>query len=117
MATEREKQAEKERVTRISGFRVGYHDFLAEVDLEALTRRNDRWEAEHRHQSLLDRKTEELIRIAAYVAMQNPPHHIQIHVHSAHKAGATPEEPYHVIDNVGGWAGGAARQEGVQLSV
>src|SRR5262245_44915649 len=92
MPTEREKQAEKERVTRISGFRVGYHDFLAEVDLEALKRRNDRWEAEHRHQSLLDRKTEELIRIAAYVAMRNPPHHIQIHVHSAHKAGATPEE-------------------------
>ena len=61
MPTEREKQAEKERVTRISGFRVGYHDFLAEVDLEALKKRNDRWEAEHRHQSLLDRKTEELI--------------------------------------------------------
>ena len=26
MATEQEKQAEKERVTRISGFRVGAHD-------------------------------------------------------------------------------------------
>ena len=36
MPTEREMQAEKERVTRISGFRVGYHDFLAEVDLEGL---------------------------------------------------------------------------------
>ena len=58
MPTEREKQAEKERVTRISGFRVGYHDFLAEVDLDALKKRNDRWEAEHRHQSLLDRKTD-----------------------------------------------------------
>jgi hypothetical protein len=34
MPTEHEKQAEKERVTRISGFRVGYHDFLAEVYLE-----------------------------------------------------------------------------------
>ena len=114
MATEREKQAEKDRVTRISGFRVGYHDFLAEVDLEALKRRNDRWEAEHRHQSLLDRKTEELIRIAAYVAMRNPPHHIQIHVHAAHKAGATPEELYQVIDSAGGWAGGAARQNGME---
>ena len=102
MPPEQEKQAEKERVTRISGFRVGYHDFLAEVALEALKRRNDRWEAEHRHQSLLDRKTEELIRIAAYVAMRNPPHHIQIHVHSAYKAGATPEELYQVIDSVGG---------------
>src|SRR2546429_9538044 len=103
MPTEREKQAEKERVTRISGFRVGYHDFLAEVDLEALKRRNDRWEAEHRHQSLLDRKTEELIRIAAYVAMRNPPHHIQIHVHSAPKAGAAPAKMSQVAANVGAW--------------
>ena len=43
MPTESEKQAEKERVTRISGSRVGYHDFLAEVDLDALKKRNDRW--------------------------------------------------------------------------
>ena len=114
MPTEREKRAEKERVTRISGFRVGYHNFLAEVDLDALKKRNDGWEAEHRNQSLLDRKTEELTRIAAYVAMRNPPHHIQIHVHSAHEAGATPEEIYQVIDNAGGWAGGAARQNGME---
>jgi alkylhydroperoxidase/carboxymuconolactone decarboxylase family protein YurZ len=87
---------------------------LAEVDLEALKRRNDRWEAEHRQPSRLDRKTEELIRIAAYVALRNPPHHIQIHVHSAHKAGATPEEIYQVIDRAGGWAGGAARQNGME---
>jgi alkylhydroperoxidase/carboxymuconolactone decarboxylase family protein YurZ len=113
MPTEGEKQAEKERVTRISGFRVGFHDFLAEVDLPALKRRNESWEAEHRDQSLLDRKTEELIRIGAYVAMRNPPHHIQIHVHSAHQAGATPEEIYQVINNVGSWAG-AARQNGME---
>lgn len=114
MPTEQEKQAELRRVTRISGFRVGFHDFLAEVDLDALKKRNDGWEAEHRNQSLLDRKTEELIRIAAYVAMRNPVHHIQIHVHSAHEAGATPEEIYHVINSVGGWAGGAARQNGME---
>jgi hypothetical protein len=44
---------------------VGSYAFLAAADLEALKRRNDRWEAEHRHQSLLDRKTDALIRIAA----------------------------------------------------
>ena len=114
MPAESEKQAEIDRVTKISGFRVGFHEFLAEVDFEALKKRNDGWEAEHRNQSLLDRKVEELIRIAAYVAMRNPPHHIQIHVHSAHKAGATPEEIYHVINNAGGWAGGAARQNGME---
>jgi hypothetical protein len=58
MSAERDKHAEKARVTRISGFRVGYHDFLAEVDLEALKQRNNRWEAEYRHQSLVDRKTD-----------------------------------------------------------
>ena len=114
MPPESEKQAEKARVTRISGFRVGVQDVLAEVDLEALTRRHDRGEAEQRHQARLDRKTEELIRIAAYVAMRNPPHHIQLHVHSAHQAGATPAEMYQVSDRAGGWAGGAARQNGME---
>ena len=63
MPTESEKQAEKDRVTRISGFRVGFHDFLSEVDLAALKKRNDGWESEHSHQSLLDRKIEDLTRI------------------------------------------------------
>ena len=76
MPTEEEKQAEKERVTKISGFRVGAHDFLAEVDLDALKARNDRWEAEHRNLTCEERKHEELRRIAGYVAMRNPVHHI-----------------------------------------
>jgi alkylhydroperoxidase/carboxymuconolactone decarboxylase family protein YurZ len=46
--------------------------------------------------------------------MRNPVYHIQIHVHAAHRAGATPEEIYHVIDEAGGWAGGAARQNGME---
>ena len=62
MPTEEEKQAEKERVTRISGFRVGAHDFLAEVDFDALKARNDRWEAQHRDLSREERKHEELSR-------------------------------------------------------
>ena len=114
MPTEQEKQAEKERVTRISGFRVGAHDFLAEVDFDALKARNDRWETQHRNLTREERKHEELRRIAGYVAMRNPVYHIQIHVHAAHGAGATPEEIYRVIDEAGGWAGGAARQNGME---
>jgi hypothetical protein len=57
---------------------------------------------------------EELRRIVGYVCMRNPAHHIQIHVHAAHGAGATPEEIYHIIDQAGGWAGGAARQNGME---
>jgi hypothetical protein len=45
--TEEEKQAEKERVTKISGFRVAAQDLLAEIDPDALKARNDRWEAKH----------------------------------------------------------------------
>ena len=56
MPTEQEKQVEKERVTKISGFRVGFHDFLAEVDLDALKKRNDQWESELSDQSLLRQK-------------------------------------------------------------
>ena len=45
--TEEEKQRELKRVTEISGFAVGYHALLAEIDPDALKVRNDRWEAEH----------------------------------------------------------------------
>lgn len=114
MATDAEKQAERDRVLQNSGFRVGMHDFLSEVDIEALRGRNDGWERDHGGQSLFDRKTEELIRIAAYVAMRNPVYHIQIHVHAAHQAGATPEEIYDVIRMAGSWAGGAAGQNGME---
>ena len=114
MPTEAEKRREKERVTKISGFRVGHHDFLAEVNFDALKRRNDRWEAAHKNQSLEDRKNEELRRIAGYVALRNSVPHIQIHVHAAHQAGATAEEIYEVIEEAGGWAGGDARQNGME---
>ncbi len=41
--TEDQKQAELERVTKISGFCVGGHALLAEVDPDALKARNDQW--------------------------------------------------------------------------
>ena len=70
--------------------------------------------AQHRDLSREERKHEELRRVAGYVAMRNPVYHIQIHVHAAHGAGATAEEIYSVIDEAGGWAGGAARQNGME---
>ena len=112
MPTKKEKQAELKRVTKIGGFRVGLHDFWAEVDFDHLKQRNDRWEARQRSQSRLDRKIEEFIRIAAYVALRHPVPMIQIHVHAAHQAGATPEEIYDIIDSVGNWAGNAAKVNG-----
>jgi hypothetical protein len=81
MPTEREKQAEKERVTKISGFRVGYHDLLAEIDLPALQARNDRWEAEHQHMTREERKQDELYRMVAYIGGGKAAGHIAIHIH------------------------------------
>ena len=40
--------------------------------------------------------------------------HIQIHIHAAHEAGATPEEIYTHIDRIDEWAGGAARHNGME---
>jgi hypothetical protein len=91
MPTEAEKQAEKERVTRISGFRVTAHDVLAEVDFDALKARNDRWEAEHGKMTREERMEEELQRAMVYVGAGKAPAHIAIHVHMAHQCGASKE--------------------------
>ena len=106
MPTEREKQAEKERVTKISGFRVGYHDLLAEIDLPALKARNDRWEAEHQHMTREERKQDELYRMVAYIGGGKAAGHIAIHIHAAHACGATKEEIYQLIKKVAPWASG-----------
>lgn len=90
------------------------HDFLAEVDFDALKRRNDQWEAEHGAQSLEERKREELLSLSAYAAAKASVPHMQIHVHSAHQAGATPQEIYEVINDIGGWSGGDARQNAME---
>ena len=89
MPTKKQKQ-ELKRVTKLGGFRVGYHEFLAEVDFDALKKRNDTWESKHRNQRLQDRKIEEFGRIATYIALKSSVSHIQIHVHAAHEAGARP---------------------------
>jgi len=114
MPTKKEKKAELKRVTKIGGFRVGLHDFWAEMDFDTLKARNDRWETRQRKQSRQDRKVEEFIRIAAYVALRHSVPMIQIHVHAAHQAGATAEEIYEIIHNVGNWAGNAAELNGLE---
>ena len=55
---------------------------------------------------LLDRKTKELLIIVACVASGDLVSHIQIHMHAAQKAGATPEEIMEgPINFVGSWIG------------
>ena len=108
-----EKRVELDRVIQ-RGYRHGLHEFLAEVDLDSLKHSNDRWESSHAKQSALDRKTDELLRIGVNIALRTPAPHIQIHMHAARKAGATPEEIMEVVDRVSRWVGNAAQHIGLE---
>jgi len=108
------KERELERVTRLRGFRYGLHDFLAELDLNALKSVNDHVEATYLKEGLLDRKTKELLIIAACVAQGDLVSHVQIHMHAAHKAGATTEEIMEVLDLIGGWTGSVNKAKGLE---
>ena len=115
MPTEAEKQAEKERVTRISGFRVSAHDVLAEVDFDALKARNEQWEAEHGKMTREERMEDELQRAMVYVGAGKAPDHIAIHVHMAHECGASKEHLYERIVKASQWGGAAeAYQTGLE---
>ena len=104
MATDLER--ELERTTALRGFRYGLHDFVAAVGgAEALQRHNDHTQASYLKQGLLDRKTKELLIIVACVASGDLVSHIQIHMHAAQKAGATPEEIMEALNFVGSWIG------------
>ena len=109
-----EKEAELERVTRLRGFRYGLHDFLAELDLNALKQVNDHVEATYVNESLLDRKTKELLIMVACVGMGDLVSHLQIHMHAANKAGATPEEIMEVLNLAGGWIGNVHKAIGLE---
>ena len=40
--------------------------------------------------------------------------HLQIHMHAAHQAGATPEESMEVLDLVGGWTGSVNKAKSLE---
>ena len=90
------------------------HDFLAELDLNALKEVNDHVESTYVNESLLDRKTKELLIMVACVGMGDLVSHLQIHMHAANKAGATPEEIMEVLNLVGGWTGSVHKAKGLE---
>ncbi len=114
MPTEQEKQEVLERVTELRGFRYGLHDFYAEYDLEALKAVNQHVEDTYINTTTLDRKTKELALVVACVAKQDLVSHLQIHMHAANKAGASPEEIMAVLDLIGGWIGNVAKINGLE---
>src|SRR2546430_16240861 len=111
---EREKEAELERATRLRGFRFGIHEFLAELDLDRLKALNDRVEANYLKESLLDRKTKELLIMVACVALGDEVSHLQLHMHAAHEAGATPEQIMEALELIKSWTGNIREMVGVE---
>ena len=109
MTTEKDRLLEE--TTRIRGFRYGLHDFLAEIDIDALKAIN---EQVYIKESLLDRKTKELLTMVACIAEKDVVPHLQIHMHAAAKAGATKEEIMEAINLVGSTLGGVAKCRGLE---
>lgn len=106
-ATQEERDRELKRVTEISGFCVRGHAFLAEVDLDALKGRNDRWEKEHGKMTRQERMEDELQRAMVYAGAGKAPDHIAIHVHMAHECGATKEYLLDRLLKAAQWGGAA----------
>ncbi len=104
-----DKKTELARVTKLRGFRYGLHDFLAELDVDALKAVNDHVETEYVRPSLLDRKTKELLIMVGCMTVGDLITHLQIHMHAANKAGASKEEIMELINLVGGWNGNVAK--------
>lgn len=110
-----DKEAELERGTRLRGFRYGYHEFLAEVDLEGLKKVNDWAESTYAtNDGLLDRKTKELLVIVTCVAMGDELNHVQFHMENAQKAGNTPEEILEALHLVETWVGAVKSLKGLE---
>jgi alkylhydroperoxidase/carboxymuconolactone decarboxylase family protein YurZ len=110
-----EIEKELERTTRLRGFRYGLHDFEALLwGADYLKKHNDQTEANYLKKGLLDRKAKEMAIIVACITQKDLISHIQLHMHAAHKAGATPEEILELVELVGGWIGNVAKIGGLE---
>ena len=101
-----DKKALLKRIGDKRGFRFGIHDFLAQVNPEYLSKRNEWIEYIYLTPKHLDRKTKELIIIAVCTAKMDIPAHIQVHIGAAVAAGATKEEIMETILVAANWSGG-----------
>jgi alkylhydroperoxidase/carboxymuconolactone decarboxylase family protein YurZ len=84
--------------------------------VEALRKHNDEVEATlfDDSKNLMDRKAREMVIVATCIALRDVLPHIQVHMHAAHKAGATPEEIMELINLVSRWAGNVAKVVGLE---
>jgi len=112
MATEKERVLEE--TARLRGFRYGLHDFLAEIDLEAVKRVNEQAAHDRQKQSPVDWKTRRLLIVGALIDQKAEPHHLQANMRGAIDAGATKEELLEVINILQPWVGYVARNNALE---
>jgi alkylhydroperoxidase/carboxymuconolactone decarboxylase family protein YurZ len=106
-------EQELERAIRLRGYRYGIHDFTAHLKgVDVLRAENDHFEANYLKKGLLDRKMKELFIVLTCVAKEDKLSHIQVHMHAAHKAGASPEFILEMIEFVAPWIGSGAKLAG-----
>jgi alkylhydroperoxidase/carboxymuconolactone decarboxylase family protein YurZ len=108
-------ERELERLTQLRGFRHGLHEFHAQMNgAEWLKKHNDQFEAKFLKENPLDRKTKELALIVACVCLKASVSQIQLHMHTAHKCGATPEEILALMYLLTGAAGSIIKIRGFE---
>ncbi len=98
MDIEGEKLLEEIKVKR--GFVLDFHRLLAEEDPQFLRRYEDMVSAAYADVRTLDKKTKELIFIAALMSLEAEPTHIGAHMKMALEYGASKKEILEVLECV-----------------
>jgi 4-carboxymuconolactone decarboxylase len=87
-----------QEMARTRGYVLDYHKVLVAEDLPFIRALNDLLAVSYTDQRRLDRKTKELIFIAALTALGASKDHIKAHIEVAKRQGATKEEILELLE-------------------
>jgi len=87
-----------QEMARARGYVLDYHKVLVAEDLPFIRSLNDLLAVSYTDQRRLDRKTKELIFIAALTALGAAKDHIRAHIEVAKRQGATKEEVLELLE-------------------
>ncbi len=87
-----------QEMARTRGYVLDYHKVLVAEDMPFIRSLNDLLAVSYTDQRRLDRKTKELIFIAALTALGAAKDHIKTHIEVAKRQGATKEEVLELLE-------------------
>ncbi len=94
-----ERQAYLQKMEKERGYLLDFHKVLAEEDFEFLKSYDALLQSAYLNtETDTDRRTKELILIAALVAVRSPSEHIRTHMRTAKQLGATKKEILEVLE-------------------